>query len=409
MNKIKFRKECPTAEQTSVLKMKKDLEAALTPLGCNYSSFGARKVGETSDGLVLQFIAVSEGIKRDGSTIQVKGIDLTGIQSNPVFMFGHNYTQPPIGRIIGFKKSTVPNLGKVLKVDVTQLRTKTDTEHSRFADSIFQMYLDGDLRTVSFGWRTIEADPLKDENGYHTGWDFRKTDAMEVSAVPIPADKDALITNIQQRGLDPEKFVISRSAPDVYEVRESIPEGFEFVAGEETEVEDIVLRANDPVVVETLTEEDASGSGSSFRLTAVTTPDVLIDTSETKDTDKDAFLEKVMARFEALEERLEDISDSRIGASLNSANRKALTDAVTLISAVLKNAGEPVAAATSTAATPEIAPIVVEEREAEAEVTFEDIDDIHKAMQSRRAVSAVEGILNAMALKAKSRSDGRSA
>lgn len=391
MKNFLFRKETPESDVAATKRFAEILASKEKHLVRNYSAFGARKVDETRDGPVVEAIAVSEGVKRDGSTISVKGIDLTGLRANPVLMFGHRYDQPPIGRIVDMRKSSVDGLGKVLKIRFSPLKSQVDTEHRRFADSIFDMLVQGDLRTVSFGWRTVEAEPLKDEQGYHTGWNFTRTDAMEVSVVPVPADADAMVTNIRERGLDPARFVISRDAgSSVYEVRETIPEAFDLTASTvDEEIETIEVRTS-----EVPTEEK----------------------KEESTVDIEKYLKDIMGRFAALEQRIDEmpVVENRKGAVLNAANRKALTDAMQLIGAVVKNAGDPQAdsgGGSGTAAAKPEAVLPPEKREevqkveAQLEVKFEDVAEIRDALKAKREGNALRDLLGELALKtAKTRS-----
>ena len=396
---LKFRKDTPDGDKMATLRFAEALADNKQPVATNYSAFGARKVDETSSGPVVEAIAVSEGIKRDGSTIQVKGIDLRNLKANPVLMWAHRYDQPPIGRIVDFRKTNVEGLGKVLKIRFTPLKTTTDTEHKRFADSIFEMLVNGDLRTVSFGWRTLEAEPIRDGDGYYTGWNFIRTDAMETSVVPVPADPDALITNIRERGLNPERFVATKNERGIYEVRETLPD--EFKAGEWR-------------IVESDDDETVDADPENEQRAPVEVGVVLAAEGSKDETVMD--LEKLMkefgARFESLEKRIDEIpvGENRKGAVLNSANRKALTDAMQLIAAVLRNAGPQEADGDADTGKSAAEPEGKRESETpkEPEFKFEDIEDIRSAMNARkeeiRQRSLAADILGELVTKTKARS-----
>jgi len=146
------------------------------------------------DGRLLEFVAVSEGDKRDGSRIRVDGIDTTNLAKNPVFLWNHNSggPLPPIGRIVAIKKADHVGLGRVLMIRVAPLATTDGTEHLDFARMIFSMFENGDMHAVSFGWVPTDYEVMYSDDGYFLGFDFLKSDALEVSAVPTPADPDAL-------------------------------------------------------------------------------------------------------------------------------------------------------------------------------------------------------------------------
>jgi phage head maturation protease len=394
MSTLKFRPDVDEDLKNEALKVEQSMTDPRIA-SRNFSSFGARKVDETSSGPVLEFIAVSEGKKRDGSTIRVKGIDLTAIKQNPIWMWGHQYNMPPIGRIVDFRKGTVDNLGKVLKIRVAPLKSTMDTEHKRFADSVFDMYLQGDLRTVSFGWRTVEAEPLKDAEGYMTGWDFVRTDAMEVSAVPVPADPDALITSIRERGLNAERFVTRKPGALVYEVREAIPEEFAAEARDFSAKDEEVEATEVPVTEQRATEAKIEAPKTFSEE----------DVRKLVEADVRKLLEEHAAR---LEKRIDEIplGENRKGAVLNASNRKALTDAMQLIAAVLRNAGPAEADGQADTGQSSAKPEAVRtETPVEAEVKFEDIADIQNALKARRAAreeqSLAASLLGELSLKRK--------
>lgn len=395
---LKFRKGTPDGDKMATLRFAEALADNKQPVATNYSAFGARKVDETSSGPVIEAIAVSEGIKRDGSTIQVKGIDLRNLKANPVLMWAHRYDQPPIGRIVDFRKTTVDGLGKVLKIRFTPCKAASDTEHKRFADSIFEMLMNGDLRTVSFGWRTLEAEPIRDGDGYYTGWNFIRTDAMETSVVPVPADPDALITNIRERGLNPERFVATKNERGIYEVRENLPD--EFKSGEWR----IVESDEDETVDADPETEQRAPVEVGVDLAAEGTKDETV-------MDLEKLMKEFGARFESLEKRIDEIpvGENRKGAVLNSANRKALTDAMQLIAAVLRNAGPQEADGDADTGKSSAEPEGKRAEPAkEPEVKFEDIEDIRSAMNARkeeiRQRSLAADILGELVTKTKARS-----
>jgi len=162
-------------------------------------------------GRTLKFIAVSEGTKRDQSQIRVDGIDTANLERNGVFLWGHDYQTPPIGRIVKVEKEDHLHLGRVLAIEVERLRTIDGTDHIEFANMILNMYERGDMHAVSFGWVPLEVEPLLDDEGEFRGFDFVRSDGLETSAVTVPADPDAgLQDDIQtmiQRGVIPRKYI----------------------------------------------------------------------------------------------------------------------------------------------------------------------------------------------------------
>lgn len=131
-----------------------------------------------SDTGPIRFIASTEGVKRDGLELSAADWDLENYRKNPVVLWSHDYwgTHLPIGR------AEVSVEGKALISSVT-----FDPEDD-FARSIESKYRRGFLNTVSVGWDT------------HREGRTIRNELLDISAVPVPGDPDALMER-QLRGL----------------------------------------------------------------------------------------------------------------------------------------------------------------------------------------------------------------
>jgi hypothetical protein len=371
---IKFNEKYSAAQQEQITSFYSRLSEK--PVARSANSFSARKVDTTSEGNVYEFIGVSEGIKRDGSTIHIPGIDLRGLKANPVFLFGHDYSKPPIGRIVDFKRAKLKDSSRALAIRVAPNKSQVDSEHKRFADMIFDMIDKGDMRTVSFGWATVEAQPLKDTEGYFTGWNFLKSDGLEFSAVPVPADPTALLTTARSFGFDEnilDRFVLRSEKNSPYVLRE-VEEQQEFEV-EEDEVK---------IDIENITRDVPA---------------------DAKPAD---VIESVLARVQALVDKLTGVEETitnlntRKGAVLNAANRKALVDAATLIATVLKNASvqESDSEKPATAAAEDVV-VTQTPSETTREQEAQNFEDIQAWIEKKKLDSAARLILGQMAQRAK--------
>lgn len=125
-----------------------------------------------SDDGVIRFVAATTGRKGDGISLNMRGANLDRFKKSPVIMWGHDYTKPPIGRADVFVQ------GGALMADVT-----FDVADP-FAAEVARKYRDGFLNAVSVGFdfTKIERDGTVNE------WQL-----LEISAVPIPMDPDALM------------------------------------------------------------------------------------------------------------------------------------------------------------------------------------------------------------------------
>ncbi len=119
----------------------------------------------------LRFVAGTAGMKMDGRDYRMDGMDLGRYQSNPVVMWCHDIGSPPIGRGVAS-----------IEGDRLMLDVEFDMADP-FAAEIDGKYRRGFLNAVS-----MTAIPT---DGTRRGV-VKSSELVEVSAVPIPLDPDAL-------------------------------------------------------------------------------------------------------------------------------------------------------------------------------------------------------------------------
>jgi len=133
----------------------------------------------------LTFTASAEGVNRYGFSLSRKRWKIDNFNNNPVILWMHNDMMPPIGR----GRASIDPAG--LQTGITFDRTDP------FAVTIENKYRGGFLNAVSVGFDFVEQDgsPISD-------WFMMSPDEIsnvafydlaEVSAVPVPADPNALI------------------------------------------------------------------------------------------------------------------------------------------------------------------------------------------------------------------------
>lgn len=146
-----------------------------------------------SESRQIEFIISTATADRMGDTIQVNGWDLKNYKANPVVLFGHLSSIPPIGKAVKVWKD------KDALLAVAEFMPQ---DMSAFAHSIFRMYEEKFLRAVSVGFRPTKWEDILDENGERTwSYNFLKQELLEFSAVPIPANPEALVS-ARQKGID---------------------------------------------------------------------------------------------------------------------------------------------------------------------------------------------------------------
>lgn len=149
-----------------------------------------RKIDEA--GRRITFAVSTAGRDRDGDIIDQSGWDVAEYRRNPVVLWAHDGSQPPIARA---EEINVEG-GRL----VSTARFATREEYA-FADTVFQLYKGGYLSGVSVGFMPDELDLIEGENPGDIGFRFRRQTLLEYSAVPIPSNPEALVV-ARAKGID---------------------------------------------------------------------------------------------------------------------------------------------------------------------------------------------------------------
>ena len=139
-------------------------------------------------GRTVRFVLSDSSIDRMNDTVNVGGWDLTDFRKNPVVLFAHDSSSPPIGRA-----TRVWNDGTRLLGDVEF----ADKETYAFADTIFRLVKGGFLKSGSVGFLPVDYTVSNRPTG---GIDYQRQKLLEFSIVPVPANANAL-TQAQAKGI----------------------------------------------------------------------------------------------------------------------------------------------------------------------------------------------------------------
>ena len=135
-------------------------------------------------------IASTEAVDRDGDILRANGWKLKNFKKNPVVLWGHNATLLPIAKATD------------IKVENNQLLFTpkfVEAELNPFAEQVYQMFKAGFLNTFSVRFDPIEYDNIQEEGkdgliGMGMGREYKKQELLEISAVGIPSNPEALIS-----------------------------------------------------------------------------------------------------------------------------------------------------------------------------------------------------------------------
>ncbi|MHB0923347.1 MAG: HK97 family phage prohead protease [Bellilinea sp.] len=125
----------------------------------------------------------TEGTDRAGDIVRATGARLENYRKNPVVMYGHDYSIPPIAKALTVE--ILPGAG--IK---SRFKFPTPGIHP-LADTIRGLWTEGFINAASIGFEPIKAVNLDPSRAYgpqeYTEWEL-----LEWSIVSIPANQSAL-------------------------------------------------------------------------------------------------------------------------------------------------------------------------------------------------------------------------
>ena len=158
--------------------------------------FKVRKI-EDGEKRLIEFIGSTGEVDRFNTVILQNEWILENYLKNSVFLWAHSWGDPPIGRA---NKVWVD--GKGLKATLNFLIEFPRKGLFPFADLIYDLYTEGFLHAVSVGWQpgttrlVDDADEIKkfgvDPKKHKQIEVLGQNELLELSAVPIPGNADAL-------------------------------------------------------------------------------------------------------------------------------------------------------------------------------------------------------------------------
>lgn len=160
---------------------------ALNEMKVKSLPFHVKEVGQPEE-RTLRFIGSDETPDRDRDIISVNGWELDNYMKNPVFLWAHDYSVPPVGKAVSVFKEN----GKLM-FDIQF----PDKDVYPFADMVYNLYKGGFLNATSVGFIGKEAELREDTEvadlpEWQRGVRFMRQELLELSAVPVPSNPSAL-------------------------------------------------------------------------------------------------------------------------------------------------------------------------------------------------------------------------
>jgi uncharacterized protein len=208
----------------------------------------------------LVAVVSDDSVDRYGDIIEAAGWDLTNFKNNPVIPWAHATG--------GFFTAAELPVGKAedVWVEGNKLYAKIKFADHAKAEDVWNLYKDGFLRAFSVGFLPKKYEAMYEGEGreaHFIGYRFQESELLEISAVPVPANPNALALAMQ-KGLRLEHIGKDFELPQIV-----IPQGRTVVGNGDPapivasapKIEDLLKEPDPPVippVVEVKTEKAAS-------------------------------------------------------------------------------------------------------------------------------------------------------
>lgn len=143
-------------------------------------------------------LASSSSVDRQGDVIDQNGWELENFMKNPVVLWAHRYDELPVGKAISLEKSTA---GLEMEFEFAP------ADGNPRAEQVKNLFEGGFLNAVSVGFIP------KERNGNI----ITRSELLEVSIVPVPANQDALRLALE-KGLNVKDILADIEKGEVAEV-----------------------------------------------------------------------------------------------------------------------------------------------------------------------------------------------
>ena len=150
----------------------------------------------------MSFVLSTDEVDRHGDVIATGGWNLESYRKNPVFLWAHDYARPVIGRAVE------------TWLEPHRLLARVEFAPTDFAQEVAGLYQAGYQRGVSVGFKPLKFEERRNEKtGALVGIHFLEQELLEVSAVPVPANRNALMRALDEAPLAAEYLRRSAKTP----------------------------------------------------------------------------------------------------------------------------------------------------------------------------------------------------
>jgi HK97 family phage prohead protease len=155
---------------------------------------------EAEDDGILNAVVSSTRRDLDDEIMDLSGLDLRQYKKNPVLLWSHRASDPPIGKSLD------------IGISGNELKAKFQFAKTPFAQEIYELYKQDFLRTFSIAFIALDFD-----KGTKT---HRSSLLLEVSATPLPANLDTRV--IQEHFKSLESATLRKDLEDGLKIKKGL-------------------------------------------------------------------------------------------------------------------------------------------------------------------------------------------
>lgn len=194
-------------------------------------------IAQKADNGKYRVLASTSAVDRQGDSVDQMGWDLKNFLSNPVILWAHNYSELPVAKATDIK---ITDAGLECEFEFAS------AEGNPKAQQVKTLFEEGFLNAVSVGFIPKER----------KGNSITKSELLEISIVPVPANQEALRLAMS-KGLDVSEIATELEKGEVSDIiteREVMEQKY----GKMSEVWDIMYALSSAYFAEGVAVEDFS-------------------------------------------------------------------------------------------------------------------------------------------------------
>lgn len=135
------------------------------------------------DAGIFEAMISTESVDRQGDIVRAAGAQLENYLRNPVVLWAHDYSQPPVARALSVE--IIPGVGLKSTFQFPEWGV------SEQADTVRRLWAGGFLNATSIGFIPMSMTPIDPDRQWGPQ-DITSWEMLEYSVVPVPANQNAL-------------------------------------------------------------------------------------------------------------------------------------------------------------------------------------------------------------------------